>query len=104
MVVMAYDFTDQIALVTGGDRGLGRAFAEALAQAGATVAIVARSESQLRDTAQTIEQAVHHRGMVFPIPRASSNSSALNTVDPGHCCIPRARVLSIPCVHRRLLV
>jgi NAD(P)-dependent dehydrogenase (short-subunit alcohol dehydrogenase family) len=52
-----YHFTDQVALITGGGRGLGRAFAEALAWAGATVAIVARSEDQLRDVAQAIEQA-----------------------------------------------
>ena len=51
------DFTNQVALITGGGRGLGQAFAEALAQAGATVAIVARSERQLQDVAQGIEQA-----------------------------------------------
>jgi len=54
---MDYHFANQVALITGGSRGLGHAFAEALAKAGATVAIVARSESQLRNAAQTIEQA-----------------------------------------------
>jgi NAD(P)-dependent dehydrogenase (short-subunit alcohol dehydrogenase family) len=62
--VTDYHFTEQVALITGGGRGLGRAFAEALAQAGATVAIVARSEDQLRDTAQTIEQA-GGRALIF---------------------------------------
>ena len=52
-----YHFTEQVTLITGGGRGLGRAFAEALAQAGATVAIMARSADQLRDVTQTIEKA-----------------------------------------------
>jgi NAD(P)-dependent dehydrogenase (short-subunit alcohol dehydrogenase family) len=52
-----YHFADQVALITGGGRGLGRAFAATLAQTGATVAIVARSEDQLRDVAQAIEQS-----------------------------------------------
>jgi NAD(P)-dependent dehydrogenase (short-subunit alcohol dehydrogenase family) len=52
-----YDFTDQVALITGGGRGLGQAFAEVLAQAGATVAIVARSESQLRGVVESIDRA-----------------------------------------------
>ena len=48
-----YDFVDQVALITGGGRGLGQTFGEELAQAGATVA---RSEMQLRDAAQAIVQ------------------------------------------------
>lgn len=35
---------DQVAVVTGGNRGLGRAFAHALGEAGAAIAIVARDE------------------------------------------------------------
>ncbi len=48
------DLTGQVAFVTGGSRGLGRAFAQALAAAGAQVAITGRSSGELRQTAQDI--------------------------------------------------
>jgi NAD(P)-dependent dehydrogenase (short-subunit alcohol dehydrogenase family) len=44
-----------VALVTGGGRGLGRVFAQALAAAGAAVAVGARSEDQLAETVSLIK-------------------------------------------------
>jgi len=44
----------QVAIVTGGSRGLGRVFAHTLAAAGASVALVARSESELDQAASEI--------------------------------------------------
>jgi NAD(P)-dependent dehydrogenase (short-subunit alcohol dehydrogenase family) len=46
----------QIAIVTGGGRGFGREIARALANAGATVAVVARSYDQLSETVALIEK------------------------------------------------
>lgn len=40
----------QVALITGGGRGLGRAFAQALAAAGVKVAVTARTERELAET------------------------------------------------------
>jgi len=45
----AFDLSGRVAVVTGGNRGLGKAFAIALGEAGASIAVVAR------DTAQTDE-------------------------------------------------
>jgi NAD(P)-dependent dehydrogenase (short-subunit alcohol dehydrogenase family) len=47
----------QVAIITGGGRGLGRAFAQALAKAGASVAITARTEAELAETVDLIEEA-----------------------------------------------
>lgn len=44
------------ALVTGASRGLGRAMAVALAEAGANVALVARSKDDLKETAALVEK------------------------------------------------
>jgi NAD(P)-dependent dehydrogenase (short-subunit alcohol dehydrogenase family) len=51
------DLSGQVALVTGGGRGLGPVIARELAAAGAAVAVMARSENQLANTVATIEAA-----------------------------------------------
>lgn len=55
----------KVAIVTGGGRGIGRATAVALAHEGADVAIIARTEPELRETAGLIE-SVGRRAVVCP--------------------------------------
>jgi NAD(P)-dependent dehydrogenase (short-subunit alcohol dehydrogenase family) len=47
----------QVALVTGGGRGIGRVIGEALAAAGAKVGLAARSEGQLAEAVAAVEAA-----------------------------------------------
>jgi NAD(P)-dependent dehydrogenase (short-subunit alcohol dehydrogenase family) len=71
------DLTGQVALVTGGGRGLGRAFALALAAAGAQVAVTARTAAQVAETVQQIEGA---GGCALAIPGDVSVPNAVTHV------------------------
>ena len=55
MSLPEFSLNDQVAFVTGAGRGLGRAGALALARAGAHVALVSRTRSQLDETAAAVE-------------------------------------------------
>ncbi len=59
------DLNDQVAVVTGGGRGLGRMYALALAAAGVTVAVVARSKAQVEETVSII-QGTGGRALAIP--------------------------------------
>lgn len=56
MDAQAFNFTGQVAIVTGGGRGIGRAIAQALAAAHAAVAVVARSQAEIDETVDLISQ------------------------------------------------
>lgn len=56
-MAIQFDFSGKVAFVTGGGTGIGRATALAFAKAGASVAVVGRTEASTQETVQLIEQA-----------------------------------------------
>jgi len=64
--VTAFDLTGKKAFVTGASRGIGRIIAVALAAAGADVAIAARSQDGLAETAREVTD-LGRKAFVFPL-------------------------------------
>jgi NAD(P)-dependent dehydrogenase (short-subunit alcohol dehydrogenase family) len=60
-VLDSFRLDGKVALVTGGSRGLGRTIATALAEAGADIAITARTQASCEETAAAITQATGRR-------------------------------------------
>lgn len=57
-----FDLTGRVALVTGGNKGLGKAMARGLAEAGADVLIASRNESELKSALDEVLAGTGRRG------------------------------------------
>jgi 2-deoxy-D-gluconate 3-dehydrogenase len=65
--VLQVSLEGKVAVVTGAGRGLGQAAAWALAEAGADVALLARSTEEIERTAQEIEQTHGRKALAVPV-------------------------------------
>jgi NAD(P)-dependent dehydrogenase (short-subunit alcohol dehydrogenase family) len=70
----ALPLTDKIALVTGASRGIGRAAALALAQAGAQVVAVARTEGGLSELDDEVRAATGRAATLVPLDIADGDA------------------------------
>ena len=62
MALNLFDLTGKVALVTGGSKGLGKAMARGLAEAGADVVISSRHEDELRTALDEVLRGTGRRG------------------------------------------
>ncbi len=69
--------SEQVALITGAGRGIGRAIALRLAQAGAKAVLAARTEQELRETARSIQDA---GGEALPVPTDLQQDEQVTTL------------------------
>jgi NAD(P)-dependent dehydrogenase (short-subunit alcohol dehydrogenase family) len=103
-VMSAFDLTGRVAVVTGGNRGLGEAFSHALAQAGARVAVAARDEARSETVAAAISQAGGealpvHLDVTDPADVAAMVEKVTESLGPIDVLINNAGV----CYHRPAL-
>ena len=80
-MALQYDFTDRVALITGGSQGIGAGIAATFVGAGAAVAITARSEERLEKTAVELRNA---GGRVLAVPADVTDEDAVRAV-VGRC-------------------
>lgn len=86
----AFDLTDRVAIVTGGNGGLGLAMAAGLARAGAAIAIAARDQPKSQAAAKQLGTSTsRHRCYAFEASSAPSCRKLVKSViaDFGRCDI-----------------
>ena len=91
MYLPSFRLDQKTVLVTGAGRGIGRALAIGMAEAGADLLLVARTESDLQETAQQIEQ-LGRRAFVLTCD-VTDRTQVQATVDRAYTYVDRIDVL-----------
>jgi NAD(P)-dependent dehydrogenase (short-subunit alcohol dehydrogenase family) len=86
-----FDLSGKTALVTGASRGLGRTFANALARAGADVAVTSRDAAHVRETCAEIE-ALGRRAVPLALD-VRDEASIRRAVDEAHQALGKIDIL-----------
>jgi 3-oxoacyl-[acyl-carrier protein] reductase len=76
---MASDLTGRTAMVTGSTRGIGRAIAEALANAGAKVAVIGRDQGKAEEAAAAIGHGA--QGFACDVTKAEAVDAAVGAIE-----------------------
>lgn len=76
-MAITIDLSGKVAIVTGAGRGIGRAIALALSEAGAAVCLTARTESQLLETAKLIREK---EGTAMTAPADATQADSVSRV------------------------
>ena len=76
-MTLQYDFSGRVALVTGGSQGIGAGVAAAFIESGAAVAITARSNDKLQQTAAELRNG---GGRVLAVPCDVTDEDAVREV------------------------
>ena len=71
----------RVAVVTGAGRGIGRAVALALAQAGAKVAALARTQSEIEETAALIKKSGGAQAFAIDVTDTSGVRRAMEEIE-----------------------
>jgi len=82
MSLDVFKLDGRVALITGGNRGLGFAMAKALAEAGASVVVTSRQEDRAMKSAATLTELTGQRamGIALDITDAAQIESMIQTV------------------------
>src|ERR1019366_10199798 len=84
VVIPGFDLRGRVALITGGSKGLGKAMARGLAEAGADIVIASRSEDELRVALGEILEGTGRKGKFFVSDlsqREQASQLARQTID-----------------------